>query len=86
MDSVIEDIEVIELTVPAEAPDDDVLPPAAAHLQWAAEVFHAARVQPARALAAPGAAAHGAATHGAAGARTFYWWMLALALLALTLA
>jgi hypothetical protein len=90
MDSVIEDIEdieVIELVAPVDAPErsSDAAPPVAAHLQWAAQVFHAARVQPARAPVAPGALAPVRASNGAAGARTFYWCMLALAMLAFTL-
>lgn len=95
MDSVVDDIEVIELVLPVDALDAldalDLLdaraaPPVAAHLQWAAQVFHAARVQPARAVPTRSAAVHGAASQGAGGARTFYWWMLVGALLALVLA
>lgn len=81
MHSAAADIEVIELDVPAGAAEEAVSLPVADHLQWAAHVFHAARVQPARAVVAPSTR-----VHGAAGARTFYWWMLALALLAFTLA
>jgi hypothetical protein len=88
MNSVVEDIEVIELTVPVnalDAFDADTAQPVAVHLQWAAEMFQAGRVQPARAAVLPGATGDPACARGAAGARTFYWWMLALAMLAFSL-
>lgn len=81
MHSAAADIEVIELDMPADATEIAVSLPVSVHPQWAAHVFHAARVQPARAVVTTCAR-----VHGAAGARTFYWLMLALALLAFTLA
>lgn len=84
-DAALGEIEVIELTLPAEPLDaDGALHPMADVQQWAAHVFRAGRVQPARAVTA--LPQSGPQASGAGGARAFYWWMLVAALLAVALA
>ncbi len=73
-DVAASDIEVIELTAPAEAQAHEGV------RQWATLLIRAAPAQRAQPLRV------GSPANGAGGARTFYWWMLVAALAALALA